>query len=132
MKQYKYLSNVIDASLTMNDDFKYKCKKVTRYLNMMSKIRPFLNKSSAEKIYTMMIIPLVTYGCQLHAYTNRTKSGKLAAISTKASHIINNPEIKLKRGCTLKISFLCASASTCHEHLKQEHFNRLTESEIGV
>jgi hypothetical protein len=41
---YKYLGNIVDSTLTLNEDFDRKYKSTTKRLNLMSKVRPFLTK----------------------------------------------------------------------------------------
>ena len=90
-EQYEYLGNVVDLSLTLNADFDQKYKKVTKRLQLLSKIRPLLSNLAAERIHNMMVTPIITYCSQLHASPSATQIKKLSAISLRATNLIDNP-----------------------------------------
>ena len=60
-EQYKYLGSIVDPSLTLNTDFDQRYKKVTKRLRLQSKILPLLNNLAAERIYNVMVTPIMTY-----------------------------------------------------------------------
>ena len=96
-EQYEYLGSVVDLSLTLNADFDQKYKKVTKRLQLLSKIRPLLRNSAAERIYNMMVMPIMTYCSQLHASLSATQMKKLSAISSRATNLIDNPTSTVMR-----------------------------------
>ena len=96
VNEYRYLGNIMDCKLLMNTDFDNKCKKISQRLKLLSRIRQCVTQYTAEKIYNIMIMPILTYCSQLHVFLNTTQSKKLAAISNRASRIINNTDLRCR------------------------------------
>jgi len=93
---YKYLGNIVDPSLTLNTDFDAKYKKASNRLKLLARVRPFLTKSAALKIYNMLIIPILTYCSQLHSSKTKTQSSKLQSIYNRAYTIIGQLNARLQ------------------------------------
>ena len=95
-ESYKYLGNTVDPTLTLNSDFDAKYKNASKRLKLMARVRPFLTKSAALKIYNMLVIPILTYCSQLHASNTKTQSAKLQSIYNRAYTIIGFVNARLQ------------------------------------
>ena len=58
---YKYLGVKLDSSLNLESHFDKMYKRAAGRFNLLRRIRPLIDKSSAEKIYKAMIQPVFTY-----------------------------------------------------------------------
>ena len=115
---YTYLGNVLDPCLTLNDNFERSYKKASGRLNLLMKMRRFLNIEAATKIYEMVIMPILTYGSLISLKINRTQQQKLQSIERRATQIIGGntivPSIEgtiKKRACVFVKK--CLMKSTC-------------------
>lgn len=133
VSSYKYLGNVLDPALSLNTDFDSKYKKAVQRLRLMSRLRPYLDMNAATKIYCMMIMPIITYCCQLHASLTATKSKQLSSISKRAAQIINNndatiPDVEIamrNRNCLFVKK--CLDKGLCENF---ENYFRLNEHNL--
>jgi hypothetical protein len=107
----------------MNTDFDRKYRKAAQRLKLMSRLRPHLNAKAATKIYTMMIIPIIMYCCQLHSSITAINSKKLTSISDRATRIIKSQDAKLPGiEMTMKIRN-CLFVRKCLDKLVCENFH---------
>ena len=60
VKEYAYLGNVLDSTLTLNTNFDRAYKRTSNRMRLLQNVRNYLNTDAATKIYTMMILPIVT------------------------------------------------------------------------
>ena len=67
-KSYCYLEeNELDLTLNLNNNFEKSYKKASGRVNLLRKMRPYLNIDVAHKIYEMVIVPIILYSTFLHA-----------------------------------------------------------------
>ena len=59
--RYKYLGIHLDTSLTLNDHIQKICKKSSRRLGLLRRIRPILTTHAAVDLYKAMVQPVMTY-----------------------------------------------------------------------
>jgi hypothetical protein len=85
---YTYLGNVLDPCLTLNDNFERSYKKASGRLNLLKKMRRYLNIEAARKIYLIVIMPILTYGSLISLKIIRTQQHKLISIERRARQII--------------------------------------------
>ena len=94
---YVYLGNQLDSKLTLNDDFDKAYKRSTCRLNLLAKLRSFLNFEAAYKIFEMVIAIIVMYKSLISLQLTSTQKGKLQSLSNRAEKIIGgNVKIRLK------------------------------------
>ena len=79
MSSYKYLGVNLDLSLNLQSHFDKMYKRAAGRFNLLKRIRPLIDKSSAEKIYRAMIQPVFMYCgtlglCWSHACKSRIES----------------------------------------------------------
>lgn len=120
---YKYLGNIVDPTLTLNPDFDAKHKNASRRLKLMAKVRPFITKSAALKIYNMLIIPIITYCSQLHSSKTRTQRAKLCSIYNRAYIIIGCVNAKLQNPEQSMALNNCLFVRKCLEKMLCENFH---------
>ena len=58
---FKYLGVVLDGILSFNEHIQCMKKKVSKMLGLFSKIRPLLTVDSANRIYKVMVLPVLDY-----------------------------------------------------------------------
>ena len=120
--KYKYLGNILDNHLTFSNNFDMFYSKTTTRLSLLYKVRPYLTDEAAEKIYKMMIIPLLTYTGTASLSFTSTQLNKLKSIENRAKQIISSnaplPKIYslIKREACIFVR-KCLDSSTC------ENFN---------
>ena len=86
---YKYLGVQLDPTLTLNENFQMKYKKLSTRLRVMSKLRPHLTTKAAESIYKSIVVPVFTYCGTVDLKLTKTETGKLDQIHRRAVTIIN-------------------------------------------
>ena len=85
-ESYCYLGNELDLTLNRNNKKSY--KKVSGRLNLLRKMRPYLNIDAAHKIYEMVIVPIILYSTFLHAQPTSTQQRKLSSLEKRAKAMI--------------------------------------------
>ena len=120
--KYKYLGNILDNHLTFSNNFDMFYSKTTTRLSLLYKVRPYLTDEAAEKIYKMMIIPLLTYTGTASLSFTSTQLNKFKSIENRAKQIISSnaplPKIYslIEREACIFVR-KCLDSSTC------ENFN---------
>lgn len=92
---YEYLGNLTDTSVNMNKDFEKRYNKASGRIRLLKKARQYLNVEAAEKIFNLMIAPLLTYRSFVKTNLNQTQLSSLQYIEDRATRIIygkNKPE----------------------------------------
>ena len=138
---YRYLGVEIDSTLNLNTNFELCYKRASGRLRLLSKLRCFLDSTTACKLYRSMIVPVVTYCGILNLKPTTGQSRKLAALHERARRIIGmrakecsvlSPErSNIKRACILVHNILnndicdaLQSHITTHEHIKTTRNNK--------
>ena len=85
---YTYLGNRLDAKLTLNKNFERAYKKAAGRLNLLSKLRCFLNVEATLKIYNMVIVPIIMYSALIGLQLTRTQKAKLNSLDNRAHQIV--------------------------------------------
>jgi len=88
VNSYTYLGNKLDANLNLNCNFEKAYKKATGRLNLLSKLRCYVNVQAAFKIYEMVIVPILMYSAMISLQLTETQSGKLRSFDNRAKKII--------------------------------------------
>ena len=113
---YKYLGVQLDPTLTLNDNFQMKYKKLSTRLRLMSKLRPHLTTKAAESIYKSIVVPVFTYCGTVDLNLTKTETGKLYQIHRRAVTIINrndNQNAKISPITTLVKRRACQLVRKC-------------------
>jgi hypothetical protein len=87
---YKYLGYALDPSLTLCKNFDDAHKKASNRLRLLSKLRDYVTSDVANKIYQMMIVPIITYSGTIRLLYTRTQLEKLGSIEKRAKEIIGS------------------------------------------
>ena len=85
---YKYLGVHLDSTLTMNENFQSKYKKLSSRLRLLSKLRSNLTYHAAKTIYNSIVVPVFTYCGIVNLNLPRTSVEKLERIQQRAADII--------------------------------------------
>ena len=120
---YKYLGNTVDPSLTLNANFDAKYKNASKRLKLMARVRPFLTKVAALKIYNMLIIPILTHCSQLHSRKTCTQSNKLQSIHNRAYTIIGDVNASLQNPGKSMTLINCLFVRKCMDKRLCENFD---------
>ena len=70
---YKYLSVIIDNTMTLNGNFNRTYKAASAHLQLLSKMKSFTTFKARYVNYTSMIIPLLTYSCPIQSTFTKTQ-----------------------------------------------------------
>ena len=77
---YKYLGVNLDSSLNLESHFDKMYKRAAGRFNLLRRIRPLIDKTSAEKIYKEMIQPVFTYCGTLGLCWSRSRKSRIESI----------------------------------------------------
>ena len=87
---YKYLGYALDPSLTLCKNFDDAHKKASNRLRLLSKLRDYVTSDVANKIYKMMIVPIITYSGTIKLLYTKTQLEKLGSIEKRAKEMIGS------------------------------------------
>ena len=82
---YKYLGVNLDSSLNLESHFDKMYKRAAGRFNLLRRIRPLIDKSSAEKIYKAMIQPVFTYCGTLGLCWSRSRKSRIDRFTDMAT-----------------------------------------------
>jgi len=85
---YTYLGNQLDSTLTLSKNFEKAYNKATGRLNLLSKMRSFLNVEAAHKIYEMVIVPIILYSTLISLKLTTTQRNKLRSLDNRAKRVV--------------------------------------------
>ena len=88
VSEYKYLGNIVDRHLNFNVNFEKVYKKVSGRLKLLKRLRYYLTQEAAYKVYTMMIVPMLTYRGPVKLSYTRTQENKFKSLERRAKLII--------------------------------------------
>ena len=95
-ERYTYLGNILDPTLTLNDDFQRKYKKSSKRVNLLTKMKPFLTQHAVKKIYTAMVLPVVTYCSNLHLIITKYQDERLESLERRGSEVVGVKLVPIK------------------------------------
>lgn len=84
---FKYLGVIIDKNLTWKNHINIVCKKISKNIGILSKLRHYLDTDSLKQVYYSLIYPYLQYGLIIWGNTYKTRLNQL--------HILNNKAIRL-------------------------------------
>ena len=95
VSEYKYLGNVVDQHLNFNQNFDKVYKKTSGRLKLLQRLRSYLTNESAYSIYSMMIVPLLTYLSTVKLNHSETQKKMLKSLERRASMVtrVNVPSV---------------------------------------
>ena len=83
--EYKYPGTIVDSHLRLNDNLDKAYKKGSSRLGLLDRFRSYSTVEVSCNVYSMMIVPLITYSKIPCTYT---QYNKLESLSRRASSII--------------------------------------------
>ena len=95
VKEYIYLENVIDNTLTLNTNFSCSYKQASNQLRLLKRVREYLNVDAATKIFSMIILPILTYTGPVKWSYTRTQTERLDSLMRRAKAITRNESLDL-------------------------------------
>jgi len=87
VSEYKYLGNVVDQHLNFSQNFDKVYKKASGRLKLLQRLRSYLTRESAYSIYSMMIVPLLTYRSTVKLCHSETQKKMLKSLESRATTI---------------------------------------------
>jgi hypothetical protein len=88
VSEYKYLGNIVDRHLNFNTNFEKIYKKASGRLKLLKRLRCFLTQDAAYRIYTMMIVPLLTYRGPVKLTYTKTQENRFVSLERRAKQVI--------------------------------------------
>ena len=85
---YKYLGVNLDSSLILGSHFDKMYKRATGRFYLLRRIRPLIDKSSAEEIYKTMIQPVFTYYGTVGLRWSRSRKSRIESIERRSQKVI--------------------------------------------
>ena len=92
---YTCLGCQLDPNLQMHNFFDRRYKKASSRIKLLFKMRPYLTIDACQKIYDMMIIPIITYCSTVSLLLTQSKQNKLLSIRRRASEIMDGENLPL-------------------------------------
>ena len=117
-KRYTYLGTLIDPSLNLNENFIRTYKKASSRLRLLSVLRCYLTIKAAKDVFTMMVLPLLTFNSITNLSLNRTQLDRLRSLDNRANEIVNRNseakvQIKLRRSIDIIRGQACVTVRKC-------------------
>ena len=78
--EYKYLGTAIDSHLTLNDNFDKAYKNASSSLRLLHRSGSYLTVEAACNVYSMMIVPFITYSTTHRTPYTYTQCNKLESL----------------------------------------------------
>ena len=94
---YEYLGNQIDQSALLTINFEKRYRKASGRIRLLQRVRQYLTVEAAEKIFNMMIVPLLTYCCLLKLPLTKTQTLMLSSLRNRASSVIYGNDNREKK-----------------------------------
>ena len=94
---YEYLGNQIDQSVLLTINFEKRYRKASGRIRLLQRVRQYLTVEAAEKIFNMMIVPLLTYCCLLKLPLTKTQTSMLSSLQNRASSVIYGNDNREKK-----------------------------------
>ena len=88
----KFLGVLIDSKLSWSDHVSYIRHKMSKNLLVMHRVKWLLNKSALCVIYCTLVLPYISYCCQIWGNTYKTRIQPLYIIQKRAIRICNHLE----------------------------------------
>lgn len=138
--EYVYLGNIIDNHMILAKNFDRSYKKASGRLRLLRYVRPNLTAKSAEAIYNMMILPILTYGSTIKTTINDSQLEKYASLERRARKIIGKSIPSTKQLIEKEISLLvrnCLQKKFGHETFDNyfqlmQHDKRTRNNNISI
>ena len=90
VKKYEYLGNVLHSSLNLNANFNRAYKRASSRMRLLQNVRSYLTTHEATKIYTLMILPILTYAGPVKSTYTKTQTDQLVSLHLIAKSITGN------------------------------------------
>ena len=90
----KYLGLVIDCFLSWQDYIDYISSKISKSVNIITKLKRHVTKQSLVSIYYALVYPYFTYGCVLWGKNYEAPLAQLVKLQNKVVRIINNVPLR--------------------------------------
>ena len=91
INRYKYLSTLLDASLSLNDNFTVIYKKASTRLRLLEVLKENLTDKARKCVYQSMIVPLLKYNFIANLNLNRNQLGRSCSLDWRVSQILDEP-----------------------------------------
>ena len=86
----KFLGITLDENLTWRSHINNVCKRCSRNIGVLNKVKLFLPKPSLHKLYCTLILPYLTYGILLWGTASNVDLNRLVRLQKRAIRIISN------------------------------------------
>ena len=78
------------VTLAWNNHIDYICSKISKNVNIMTRLKRYLTSKSLASVYYSLIYPYLYYGCPLWGNNYESPLSKVVKLQNKAAHIIND------------------------------------------
>ena len=117
VESYCYLGNVLDQSLSLNENFDRAYKRASGRLSLLSKMRQYVNTKAANEIFEKVILPLLIYSSSISLHITATQKQRLSSIERRAKRIIGEKTVKCIEKCKKRKACLmvrkCLDGKVC-------------------
>ena len=122
---YKYLGITLDSTLSFNYHVRTVASTVSFKINLLAKIRKFLNETVALKIYKSMILPYFDYGDVIYNTANMEGLDKLQRLQNRGLKICKNLHVRYDTKDLHRITKVPMLKIRRKAHVNNFMFNRL-------
>jgi hypothetical protein len=86
-KEYKYLGNILDQTLSFNTNFNRVYKKTSAKLRLLWTLKIYLSPESLVKIYKGILLPVLLYSCTTNLNLTNSQMSKLSSLDNRIAKI---------------------------------------------
>ena len=94
VSKIKYLGIYIDSHLSWHDHIDYVCDRVSKSINIMTKIKSYLGNQCLTSIYYSLVYPYLIYGSLLRGNNYDNPLSQLIRLQNKAVRIMNDVPLR--------------------------------------
>ena len=124
---YKYLGLTLNCTLNMSEHVQTSLKRAASRVNLLKKMRRFLDEKTAALIYNAMILPIITYCCfATYGTTPPSLDEKIVALERRAQKIVGN-DVTLPSSNKINTKRVVTYAHRCIHGITNSHFKNYFE-----
>ncbi len=124
--EHLYLGNILDNHFMLANNFNWSFKRASNSLRLLQYVRPNPTEKSAELIYKLLILPILTYSSTIKTTINDSQIARYESLERYAKKIIGSNTIPKTRAVIE--SQICSLVQDClHKKLGHESFDSYFE-----
>ena len=95
-KEYKYLGNILDQTLSFNTNFNRVYKKTSAKLRLLWSLKLYLSPESLVKIYKGILLSVLLYSCTTNLNLTNSQMSKLSSLDNRIAKITGKKQTPIE------------------------------------